>query len=405
MSALIGKNILLGITGGIAAYKAPTLVRQLRAAGANVQVVLTESAQKFVTTTTLQAVSGVAVRVSIWDEAAESAMGHIELARWADCLLIAPATANNISKLANGIADDLLTTLALATQAPIFIVPAMNQQMWSKPATARNIQQIKSDGAIVLGPASGSQACGETGLGRMLEPEQIVDTLLVHFTTNQALKGQRVVITAGPTREAIDPVRFISNHSSGRQGFALADAARKAGAEVCLICGPVNVETPNQVERINVVTAQQMLNEVMSRLENCDIFIGVAAVADYKPESIATQKIKKCPENKNTSLNLVENPDIIKSVTQCTRPPFTVGFAAETENALENARAKKQRKNLDLIIVNDVSDIRIGFDSTENEVTLIWDSGEQLLKRAPKNEISQSIINSIADVFNSLQKP
>ena len=401
MSVLNEKNILLCISGGIAAYKAPELVRQLRAQGANVQVVLTRSAENFVSETSLQAVSGKPVRNSLWDKSAESAMSHIELARWADCLLMAPATANLISSLATGATPDLLTTLALATEAPVFVAPAMNLRMWDKPATIRNMQQLETDGAIVLGPASGDQACGESGMGRMLQPEEIVEALDNHFSSAQVLSGLRVVITAGPTREAIDPVRFISNHSSGKQGFALAAAARQAGAEVCLISGPVNVPTPWQVERIDVVTAQQMLDAVMEQIENCDIFIGVAAVADYKPEEVKAHKIKKNPETRNSSLKLIENPDIILSVTQRKNPPYTVGFAAETESALENARAKKSRKSLDLIIVNDVSDSRIGFDSEENEVTLIWESGEQMLKRASKERISQSIITSIAQAFNS----
>jgi len=401
MSALNEKNILLCISGGIAAYKAPELVRQLRAQGANVQVVLTRSAENFVSETSLQAVSGKPVRNSLWDKSAESAMSHIELARWADCLLMAPATANLVSNLATGATPDLLTTLALATDAPVFVAPSMNLKMWDKPTTTRNIRQLETDGAIVLGPASGDQACGESGMGRMLQPGEIVAALDSHFSAAQVLAGLRVVVTAGPTREAIDPVRFISNHSSGKQGFALAAAARQAGAEVCLISGPVNVPTPWQVERINVITAQQMLEAVMQQIENCDIFIGVAAVADYKPEVIQAQKIKKSPETRNSSLKLIENPDIILSVTQRKNPPFTVGFAAETEFALENARAKRRRKNLDLIIVNDVSDERIGFDSDENEVTLIWESGEQVLKRTSKELISRSIISSIARALNS----
>ena len=403
MSALNEKNILLCISGGIAAYKAPELVRQLRAQGANVQVVLTHSAENFVSETSLQAVSGKSVRNSLWDKSAESAMSHIELARWADCLLMAPATANLVSNLATGATPDLLTTLALATESPVFVAPAMNLKMWDKPATKRNIQRLISDGAIVLGPASGEQACGESGMGRMLQPEEIVEALSSHFSAAQVLAGLRVVITAGPTREAIDPVRFISNHSSGKQGFALATAARQAGADVCLISGPVNVPTPCQVNRIDVITAQQMLDAVTLQIENCDIFIGVAAVADYKPEEIKVQKIKKSQKTRNSSLKLIENPDIILSVTQRKNPPYTVGFAAETESALENARDKRRRKNLDLIVVNDVSDSRIGFDSAENEVTLIWESGEKMLKRASKELISQSIISSIAEKFNSAQ--
>ncbi len=403
MSALNKKNILLCVSGGIAAYKAPELVRQLRAHGANVQVVLTRSAENFVSETSLQAVSGNPVRNSLWDKSAESAMSHIELARWADCLLMAPATANLISSLASGATPDLLTTLALATEAPVFVAPAMNLKMWDKPATVRNIHQLKTDGAIVLGPASGDQACGESGMGRMLQPEEIVEALNNHFSATTLLAGKRVVITAGPTREAIDPVRFISNHSSGKQGFALATAAQQAGAEVCLISGPVNAQTPLLVERIDVVTAQEMFDAVMAQLGRCDIFIGVAAVADYKPEEVRSQKIKKSAETRNSSLKLVENPDIILAVTQHKNPPYTVGFAAETESVIANARAKKRRKNLDLIIVNDVSDARIGFDSEENEVTLIWETGEQVLKKASKELISQSIISSIAQSLSGVE--
>ena len=309
---LAGKHILLGITGGIAAYKTPELVRQLTSRGAVVQVVLTHSAAKFVTPTTLQAVSGRPVRDDLWDADAEAAMGHIELARWADCILIAPATAHSLARLANGLADDLLTAICLAATCPIAAAPAMNHQMWKHAATRRNLARLESDGVRILGPGDGPQACGEFGPGRMLEPEMLCAEISRLFGP-RPLTGKRVIVTAGPTREPIDPVRYISNHSSGKQGFAIAEAARDAGADVTLISGPVGLATPTGVTRIDVTTGQQMHDAVAARLDACDLFIGVAAVADYRPARAQSQKIKKSSDA-GMSLDLVQNPDIIATV-------------------------------------------------------------------------------------------
>ena len=393
-----GKKIVLGITGGIAAYKTPELVRQLTGAGAEVSVVMSRAAHHFVTATSLQAVSGRAVRDDLWDRSAEAAMGHIELARWADCILIAPATAHSCARLAQGEADDLLSTLCLAAPCPIAIAPAMNQQMWQHPAVQRNITQLRSDGVHVWGPGVGDQACGDVGPGRMLEPEVLVTEVAALFGT-QRLKGARVLITAGPTREPLDPVRFISNHSSGKQGFALAEAALGAGAEVTLVSGPVAIATPPGAIRVDVTTAREMHDCVMARVANHDVFIGVAAVADFRPDSAWAEKIKKTSGRNTLSLDLVENLDIIAAVASLPDRPLAIGFAAETERALENARDKLARKGLDLIVVNDVSDQRIGFDSDDNEVTLIALDTEQTVPRANKRVVSRVIIERIADLY------
>jgi phosphopantothenoylcysteine decarboxylase/phosphopantothenate--cysteine ligase len=393
-----GKKIVLGITGGIAAYKTPELVRQLTGAGAEVSVVMSRAAHHFVTVTSLQAVSGRAVRDDLWDRSAEAAMGHIELARWADCILIAPVTAHSCARLAQGEADDLLSTLCLAAPCPIAIAPAMNQQMWQHPAVQRNITQLRSDGVHVWGPGVGDQACGDVGPGRMLEPEVLVNEVAALFGT-QRLKGARVLITAGPTREPLDPVRFISNHSSGKQGFALAEAALGAGAEVTLVSGPVAITTPPGAIRVDVTTALEMHDCVMARVANHDVFIGVAAVADFRPDSACAEKIKKTSGRNTLSLDLVENPDIIAAVASLPDRPLAIGFAAETERALENARDKLARKGLDLIVVNDVSDQRIGFDSDDNEVTLIALDTEQTVPRANKRVVSRVIIERIADLY------
>lgn len=388
----------MGITGGIAAYKTPELVRQLTAAGAEVLAVMTHAAHQFVTATSLQAVSGRAIRDDLWDSSAEAAMGHIELARWADCILIAPATAHSCAKLAQGEADDLLSTLCLAAPCPIAIAPAMNQQMWQHPAVRRNIEQLRSDGVFIWGPDSGDQACGDVGPGRMAEPAVLAAEVAALFGT-QRLKGARVLITAGPTREPLDPVRFISNHSSGKQGFALAEAALGAGAEVTLVSGPVEIATPTGVTRIDVTTAREMHDSVMATVGDHDIFIGVAAVADFRPDSTCTEKIKKTSSRNAIHLDLIENPDIIAAVAARPDPPLAVGFAAETEHALEHARDKLARKGLDLIVVNDVSDRRIGFDSDDNEVTLIASDAEQTVPLADKRTVSRAIIERIADLY------
>ncbi|NIP14330.1 MAG: bifunctional phosphopantothenoylcysteine decarboxylase/phosphopantothenate--cysteine ligase CoaBC [Pseudomonadales bacterium] len=397
---LEGRNILLGVSGGIAAYKAPILVRLLRQAGADVQVVLTRSANQFVTATTLQAVSGRPIRDDLWDAAAEAAMGHIELARWADAVLIAPATADLISRLANGRADDLLTTLVLATRAPVLVAPAMNNAMWDHPANQRNVGTLADRGVHVLGPDSGEQACGEFGPGRMREPADLVSDLDASFQANDdLLAGKTVLVTAGPTREAIDPVRYVTNHSSGKQGYAMAAAARAAGARVILISGPVSLPTPIGVRRIDVTSAAEMHEAVMAHATACDVFIGVAAVADYRPDRTHDQKIKKSdqgPGAPGLSLSLVENPDIIRSVSSLEHGPFIVGFAAETHDALRHAREKRARKGMDLIVVNDVSDSSIGFNSDQNAATVIWESGEFSIARQSKDLVARAVIDLVA---------
>ena len=402
--SLTGKTILLGISGGIAAYKTPHLVRLLRQADAEVQVVMTRGAHQFVTATTLQAVSGRPIRDDLWDDAAERSMGHIELARWADVVLVAPATADVLARLAMGRADDLLTTLCLASRAPLLLAPAMNHVMWEHPATQRNVRTVLSDGARLLGPDHGDQACGEFGPGRMQQPETLVAALEAHFTpTKRTLEGKRVLITAGPTVEAIDPVRYISNRSSGKQGYAMAVAARAAGAEVVLISGPVTLTAPFGVQLVAVTSAAQMYDAVINRVDHCDVFIGVAAVADYRPEHIETQKIKKADNKaRGLTLNLVENPDIIASVAKLAHKPLIVGFAAETHAALEHARDKRLRKGLDIIVVNDVSDKTIGFDSDKNAATLIWSDGEISFPRQSKKDLADAIIESIGEFVDQL---
>ena len=417
---LENKQILLGISGGIAAYKTPQLVRLLRQAGAAVQVVMTHSARHFVTPTSLQAVAGVAVRDTLWDPAAEASMGHIELARWADLTLIAPATADILSRLASGRADDLLSAVCLAGESPLYVVPAMNQVMWQAAATQRNIATLLGDGVGVIGPASGDQACGEVGPGRMVEPADIVVELAAAMpqtphalaTTGppqaQFLAGRRVVVTAGPTREAIDPVRFLSNLSSGKQGYAMAQAALDAGADVTLISGPVNLAAPAGVTLVPVESAIEMFEAAKRAASDCDLFIGVAAVADYRPVHVAQQKIKKKTATGGRSsgkqagsmtLELIENPDIIASIAQLAKPPVVVGFAAETNQPLANAREKLQRKNLHAIVVNDVSQPDIGFNADENAATLIWAEGETQLAKSEKYALACTILAEVSALF------
>jgi len=396
-----GKHVLLGVTGGIAAYKAPQLVRDLRSVGADVRVVMTRSASKFVTGTSLQAVSEQRVRDDLWDEDAEGAMSHIELARWADIVVIAPATAHTIARLATGVSDDLLTTLCLATGAPIVVAPAMNQQMWLHPATQRNVEIIRSRGTHILGPEDGDQACGEVGPGRMVEPTTIVARIEQQLTPRQqTMKGLNVLVTSGPTREPIDPVRFISNSSSGKQGFALAQAAQEAGANVTLVSGPVTIKTPSDVRRIDVLTASEMKSAVAAELENTDIFVGVAAVSDYRPTDRHEKKIKK-HETRGSDLivGLTENPDILEAVAANNPRPYIVGFAAETHNTLLHAREKLERKGCDAIIVNDVSDPKIGFDSDNNAVTLIHASGETFFPIESKSEIAIKLVTAISELY------
>ncbi len=412
MIALSERKILVGVTGGIAAYKAPQLVRELRQAGAEVQVVMTASAAEFVTATTLQAVSGQPVRDTLWDAAAEASMGHIELARWADLILIAPATADRLSRLASGHADDLLGALCLATRSPIALAPAMNQVMWEAPATRRNLAILEADGVHLIGPDVGDQACGETGPGRMSEPTEIVAAAAAiladspsratvrDITLNRDLEDRHVVITAGPTREAIDPVRYISNHSSGKQGYALAAAALAAGARVTLISGPVHEPVPDGADLVPVESARDMHAAALAAAPEADLFIAVAAVADYRPETVAEQKIKKAEGGDNgLHLDLVQNPDIVAAVAALPDGPVVVGFAAETHDALVHARGKLTRKGLDAIVVNDVSRQDIGFGADENAATLIWADGELTLPKQNKARLSQALLTKLSELF------
>jgi len=398
--SLFGKHILLGITGGIAAYKSADLTRRLRDAGAEVRVVMTRAATQFVTPLTFQALSGHPVHTALLDEMAESGMGHIELARWADAVLIAPASANTIARLAQGRGDDLLSTLCLATAAPIAYAPAMNRVMWADTATQENCTTLVTRGYHQFGPASGAQACGEIGEGRMLEVADLVSALAGFFKTG-ALQAARVVITAGPTHEPIDPVRYIGNRSSGRMGFALAQAAREAGAAVILIAGPCELATPADVKRIDVETAGEMLAAVQQQLQRCDIFISTAAVADYRVKQIADQKIKK--QDEHISLELVRNPDILASVASSTPRPFVVGFAAETEALEAHARDKLERKQLDMIAANDVAAKDIGFGSEYNTLQVYWQDGQQTLPRARKTAIARQLVQLISHHYNKKQ--
>jgi phosphopantothenoylcysteine decarboxylase/phosphopantothenate--cysteine ligase len=402
--SLEGKKILLGVSGGIAAYKTPELVRRLRDLGAEIQVVMTANAHHFVTPTSLQAVSGRPIRSDFWDPAAEAAMGHIELARWADLLLIAPASADLMARLAIGRADDLLTTLRLATTAPVLVAPAMNSVMWLHPATQRNMTTLIGDGCTVIPPDSGAQACGETGPGRLPTPETLAAAVIAALhPPKSVLSGRRVLVTAGPTREAIDPVRYVSNHSSGKQGYALARAAQRAGADVTLISGPVALSPPAGVKTILVTSAIDMQHAVHAHVHGCDLFIGVAAVADYRPATPADQKMKKLPgRSGELVITLTENPDIIAGVAALDPRPFVVGFAAETEAALANAREKRRRKGMDLIVVNDVARQDIGFNTADNDVTLIWSDGERHLSKSSKEAISDQIIEQAAQLMSGI---
>jgi phosphopantothenoylcysteine decarboxylase/phosphopantothenate--cysteine ligase len=391
--SLKNKNIVLGVTGGIAAYKAAELTRLLIKEGSKVRVVMTEAAQAFITPLTLQALSGEAVRSELFDPAHEAAMGHIELARWADLVLVAPATANLLSKLAHGRADDLLSTLCLATEAPIAVAPAMNQQMWQSDATKDNMKRLQARNVVILGPDSGDQACGETGPGRMLEPAAIVARIKNEFAPKQ-LENKRILITAGPTREPIDPVRYLSNRSSGKMGFAMATAALQAGAEVTLIAGPVSLEINKAVNRINVETAATMHTKVIENIDSCDIFIATAAVSDYRPEFMEAQKIKKDADQ--LTLSLTKNPDILADVAGRSSKPFCVGFAAETQNLEHYARQKLISKNLDMIIANPVDNGR-GFDQEDNTLHVFWKDGDKAFATAPKTELARQLIHLIAE--------
>jgi phosphopantothenoylcysteine decarboxylase/phosphopantothenate--cysteine ligase len=402
MKRLANKRLVLGITGSIAAYKAAELLRRLREAGAEVQVVMTTGAQAFVSPLTFQSLSGRAVRSELIDTAAEAAMGHIELARWADAILVAPASADFIARLVQGRADDLLTAVCLASEAPLALAPAMNRVMWQAAATRDNVATLAARGVRVLGPDSGPQACGETGEGRMLEPSAITELLDGMFASG-ALDGLNVLVTAGPTFEDIDPVRFIGNRSSGRMGFALATAAAEAGARVTLVAGPVALETPERVTRIDVRSALQMLAAVNDRLAGCDIFIAAAAVADYRPASAAKDKIKRA--DSAMTLELVPNPDILASAAAREHAPFTVGFAAETSDVEQQARQKLERKGVDMIAANRVglsdSGAAIGFDSDSNALDVFWPGGRQQLPQAPKSRLARELVTLIAENYHA----
>src|SRR5512139_3670388 len=391
MSAPAPLKALLGVTGGIAAYKSAELVRRLREQGAEVQVVMTEGAQHFVGAATFQALSGRPVRTNLWDPAAEAAMGHIELARWADRIVVAPASADFLARLAHGLANDLLTTLCLATDAPISVAPSMNRLMWSNPATQANVATLRTRGVTILGPAEGEQACGETGAGRMVEPVDILAALLPREPPEGgALAGRKVLITAGPTRERIDPVRFITNRSSGKMGYAVAEAARDAGAEVVLVSGPVNVPTPAGVLRVDVETAEQMMDAVRAELPGTDIFIAAAAVSDYRPVQAAAEKIKKTSDS--LMLALSRTTDILATVAASAARPFVVGFAAETQNVERNALIKLEGKRLDMIAANQVGD-GLAFDCDDNALTVYWPGGKRELARAAKRDVAASLVN------------
>lgn len=395
MNSLSTRRVLLGITGGIAAYKSAELTRLLVKTGAEVRVVMTAAATEFITPLTLQALSGNRVHTELLDADAEAGMGHIELARWADLILIAPASADFMARLATGQADDILTTLILASKAPVAIAPAMNQAMWSNPATQTNLDILRARSTLVFGPASGEQACGDTGLGRMLEPQQLIEHCEAIFESG-LLAGLRITITAGPTQEAIDPVRFISNRSSGKMAYALATEAAAAGALVTLISGPVALPTPDRVQRIDVVSADEMLAASLQRIENCDIFIGVAAVADYRPERFAEQKIKKTADS--MVLTLVKNPDIVSTIANLPGRPFTVGFAAETGSIEDFGREKLQRKNLDLLFANDA---RATLGSDEITATSLWINGREVLGPANKRVVARHMLELIRARFDA----
>lgn len=390
---LLNKQILLGVTGGIAAYKSADLVRRLRDAGAIVRVVMTAKAKEFITPLTMQAVSGNPVHDDLFDLHAEAAMGHIELARWADLVLVAPATADFIARLAGGEANDLLTTLCLATPAAIAVAPAMNQGMWKNTLTQDNVQALHDKKIHVFGPAEGNQACGDVGPGRMLEPTELVARVCDIFATGR-LAGRRVLITAGPTQEAIDPVRYISNASSGKMGYALAVAAEEAGAAVTLVSGPVQLAKLARVKTIDVVSADDMLAAVMGEVANCDIFLSVAAVSDYRCKKVSAQKIKK--ESATLSLELERNPDIVAEVAKLEKRPYVVGFAAETENVITYAKTKMQQKKLDMIIANQVGRADVGIGSDDNAVTVLWQKEQREFAKMPKQQLARELIELIA---------
>ncbi len=399
MKSLANKNILLGVTGGIAAYKSAEIVRHLKKSGASVRVVMTRSAEEFITPLTLQALSGNRVSTELLDAEAEAAMGHIELAKWADGILIAPATANTIARLSSGRGDDLLSTVTLAFDGPISVAPAMNQAMWRDERTQENLKKLIDQDFGICGPGSGEQACGDVGLGRMLEPLDIINMFSLSFNEG-SLSGKKILITAGPTQEPIDPVRFITNRSSGKMGYSLVEAALESGANVTLISGPVNIEPPSNCNFVSIKTAKEMYDAVMHHISGMDVYIGTAAVSDYSPAKASDSKIKKDGSNSPMVLELKENEDILKSVSELEQRPYVVGFAAETNDLIKNAEKKLSNKNLDLIIANDVSNKEIGFDSDDNEVTLITEKEKYLIERQNKRKVSKKIIDFISGRIN-----
>lgn len=400
MSQVANKNILLIITGGIAAYKMPEYVRRIKEQGAKVKVVMTKGAKAFITPLTMQAVSGEPVAEDLLDPNAEAAMGHIEFAKWADLVVVAPASANTIAQLSVGLAGDLASTLLLATPAPIALCPAMNQQMYANTATQDNLQRLKARGINIWGPGVGEQACGDVGAGRMIEPAEIVQRTVAFFQPQtKPLAGKVVTITAGPTREAIDPVRYISNHSSGKMGFAIAQAAQELGAEVKLITGPVNLPTPHQVERLDVISAEQMHQSALAQAQQSDLFIACAAVADYRPQAVASQKIKK--SNQDMTITMVKNPDIVADVAALSKQrPFVVGFAAETQDVEHYARDKMQRKKLNMICANDVSIQGQGFNSEQNALKVYWPNGSKDLPLNDKLSLARDLLTVVLQQLN-----
>ena len=401
MGILANKRILLGVTGGVAAYKSAELTRRLCAEGAEVKVAMTPAAQAFITPLTLQALSGHPVHVELLDCETEAAMSHIALARWADRIVAAPASANFIARLSHGLADDLLSTLCLASAAPLLLAPAMNQQMWLNPATQENVRRLQTRGAVLLGPAAGSQACGETGPGRMVEPDEIVRALGDSFSSGR-LAGLKVLVTAGPTREFIDPVRYLSNCSSGRMGYAIARAAVEAGAEALLVSGPVALAPPERAQLVEVVSAEEMRDAVLAALASFDIFVSAAAVADYRSVETAPRKLKK--RAVRPRLQLEKTPDILLEAAALKEPPFTVGFAAETENLVANAKQKLADKKLDMIAANQVGD-GLGFESEFNALEVHWRGGSQRLELAPKEKLARQLVELIAARYREKTAP
>lgn len=390
-----GKRILVGVTGGVAAYKAAELVRLLVKEGADVRVAMTEAATRFITPVTMQALSGQPVWSDLWDGRVADNMGHIELSRDREVIVVAPTSADFMAKLAHGLADDLMSTLCLARRCPLLLAPAMNVEMWQNPATQRNLEMLHEDDVLFAGPVAGDQACGETGFGRMLEPAGIVDELVAFFQPKR-LAGKRVLVTAGPTEEPVDPVRVLTNASSGKMGYAVARAAREAGAEVTLVSGPVALATPPGVSRIDVRTAHEMFDAVKKTAKSCDVFISVAAVADYRVKNPSAQKIKK-GNGKELSLDLEENPDILAWVAALPKPPFCVGFAAESEKLAQNAGAKRAKKKLPLIAANLVQE---ALGAEQNSIVLFDDRGEHPLGRGPKIELARKLLEHVAGMLS-----